>query len=393
MHDTTYLTSTRTFDTGTKTAHNILAIDGNSATASKELRTEYSDPVQVFAQNGTKRLGSIGILLENDEIVEMKEEIIRLTESVRNMERESKEEYNELVAWCRNETDGLWEENRALKFELERVFDVLGSVEKRLKDLEVSNEQGRNHVDHLHEKIDFGFNIIQDEIRTIQTRLRHAQTCETSPQGTTIGIFDAQADIVMLKDGLGNVLDGLRWTGERVMHLEEEVDRAGCCLESLRDGMLNESEMVRDELLTIQARLRRTTAPVQVCGDAEAFLMNRMRAEMRGKDNGVRIQDKRALVPLLSKKQRRHLKRVEKQRLAKLAPESHQEKVVDGVLKEENGEIDHRQQNELDLDEKMLDLEEDCAQLFIVQDSGDKARRDRSGYLEEEELKGIKRNE
>ncbi|KAK6988918.1 hypothetical protein R3P38DRAFT_2796684 [Favolaschia claudopus] len=183
------------------------------------------------------------------------------------MERESKEGYNELAAWCRNETDGLREENRVLKFELERVFVVLGSVKERLTDSEASNERDRYHVDDLHEKINRDLDTIQDELRTIQTRLRQAQTCENTPQRASIGICDAEAEIMVLKDGLENVFDGLRWTGQRVMHLEEEVDRAGWCLEGLRDEMMNESEMVRDELLTVQARIHRAglsaMAPVQ----------------------------------------------------------------------------------------------------------------------------------
>ncbi|KAK6969519.1 hypothetical protein R3P38DRAFT_3500695 [Favolaschia claudopus] len=328
MYDTTYLTNTQALDADTKTAHNILAIDGNLGTAPKESRVVWNETVQVFAQNTTERLRSFEDELEKDEIVEMKEEIIRLTKSVRNMERESQEEYKEMAAWCSNEVSGLREENRALRDELEGVSIEFDSVKERSRDSEALNERRKDQVDDL--------DAIESKIRTVQTGLQHTRMpCKTARTQDSIESCGMEDEILVLRAGLADMSKGMRWIGERLLNLEELVERDGYGLQGLRDEIMNNTEKVQDELLTIQTQLRRAglcaMEPVQVLG--EAFLMNRMRAETRGKNNSVPTRDERALAPLLSKKQQRHLRRVEKQRLAKIASESHQKMVGDEILK------------------------------------------------------------
>ncbi|KAK7050250.1 hypothetical protein R3P38DRAFT_3344619 [Favolaschia claudopus] len=357
MHDTTYLTSTRAFDADTKTAHNILAIDGKPGTVPKELRVVRNEPVQVFAQNATKRLGSIGEVLDNDEIDRVKEGINRLTESVRSMERESREEYRGMAAWCRNKTDGLWEENRALKDGLEDVFIELGLVKERLSDSEVLNERRKDQVDDLRDEMYHNFDAIESKIRTtVQTGLQHTRICETARTRDSIESCGMEDEILVLRAGLDDMSKGLRWIGGRSLNLEELVEQDGRALQGLRDEMMNSAEKVQDELLTIQTRLRRAglsaMAPVQVCGDVEAFLMNRMRAEIKRGDNDVPGRDKRAMAPLLSKKQRRHLKRVEKQRAAKAALGSGWKLDENEMIQDETGEVDKGERDELHTDEE-----------------------------------------
>ncbi|KAJ7190486.1 hypothetical protein B0H12DRAFT_1246411 [Mycena haematopus] len=265
-------------------------------------------------------------------------EISALTHYMRSAESSIKDELNEFSLWCRDQFGGLWTETAVIGEEVGKIHDELEALQRRLKqiteDATTRNEETYREMDmldhHMHEieysssqgfrdifdrgRDDVGvlrkeiFNelgMVQDEMLTIQRRLKETSETETTrDQG-----------IPRKMDMLGQRIEEVKDLSPE--DIENVVGRGQENFGALREEMRNDLETVQDELRTLQTRMRmRETAPDRQPWDSEqtpSYLQNWLREETRMErrhpDADETTHKKRVFMPLLTKKQRKVLER------------------------------------------------------------------------------------
>ncbi|KAJ7328002.1 hypothetical protein DFH08DRAFT_331044 [Mycena albidolilacea] len=188
-------------------------------------------------------------------------EISALTERMRTLETSVREELQEVSMWCRDQFNGLWEETAVMGDELGIVQDELRTIQRRLKGITVAATT-RNEETHL-------------EMDMLERRMHEIE--DSSSQGFR-DIFDTERDTV----------------------------------DVLRTNMLNELGMLQDELRTIQTRLRQrnmdASFPQAEIDSDQTFLLNWMKEETSGGGGRAAARNYK---PLLTKKQKAAMARLQ----------------------------------------------------------------------------------
>ncbi|KAK6972118.1 hypothetical protein R3P38DRAFT_2760782 [Favolaschia claudopus] len=316
------------------------------------------DSLDVFAQEAGSKIQSLEEERRKEyEIDQLRTEVQRLTETIHALDAARRDSLNEIFTWCRDENGVLWDAIKAVKKGLgERESD---STHKQSGGSQHGVGQCKIEMDLLREEIFSGFDVLRDEVRTIQVRLRNARVCGVLPQQITMEEFSeaiqfGQNEIVKVENELTRVFDKVGFIGESLRNLQEGFERQRINLDALHEEMMKESDWVHDEIRTIQTILHQ-----------------------------ARI---RAFEPLLSKKQKKALER------AKLARSNNQNSV------KENNE---NRQREVDV--KIVDevaarrsSEEDSADDFEFLPNDDNlcqklssCREQERGYSDDNEAKEI----
>ncbi|KAJ7857459.1 hypothetical protein B0H14DRAFT_3447910 [Mycena olivaceomarginata] len=188
-------------------------------------------------------------------------EISALTERMRTLETSVGKELQEVSMWCRDQFNGLWEETAVMGDELGIVQDELRTIQRRLKGITVAATT-RNEETHL-------------EMDMLERRMHEIE--DSSSQGFQ-DIFDTERDAV----------------------------------DVLRMNMLNELGMLQDELRTIQTRLRQrnmdASFPQAEIDSDQTFLLNWMKEETSGGGGRAAARNYK---PLLTKKQKAAIARLQ----------------------------------------------------------------------------------
>ncbi|KAK6984891.1 hypothetical protein R3P38DRAFT_3451883 [Favolaschia claudopus] len=323
--DTTYLFPNES-DTGPRrqkspTALPAATLNRFGQNEYRELLTAEHDALQVFAQNETAKIApdllGAGYGDDTDERNEISE---RLTQVVHEFEIIRRKDCEEMLAWYRDEFGILWDAMKAVEKGVSEELDI---TRKQFGESQHGVEQLKIEVDSLHEELFSDFDVLRDEVRTIRVRLRNAQICGTLPERMTMEelshrlernkIEEVENELIRVSDELGFIRESLR-------NLQEGFEHKRIDLDALHEEMMNESDVVRDEIRTIQTQIRNLqmleAPPRLVTENTETFLMNWVKEEMKGveKKSNVPVRDRRTFQPLLTKKQRKALERAELER-------------------------------------------------------------------------------
>ncbi|KAK7032664.1 hypothetical protein R3P38DRAFT_3186220 [Favolaschia claudopus] len=240
------------------------------------------DSLDVFAQEAGSKIQSLEEERRKEyEIDQLRTEVQRLTETIHALDAARRDSLNEIFTWCRDENGVLWDAIKAVKKGLgERESD---STHKQSGGSQHGVGQCKIEMDLLREEIFSGFDVLRDEVRTIQVRLRNARVCGVLPQQITMEEFSeaiqfGQNEIVKVENELTRVFDKVGFIGESLRNLQEGFERQRINLDALHEEMMKESDWVHDEIRTIQTILHQArmceTVPIPFA-TSEVFLMNR----------------------------------------------------------------------------------------------------------------------